>query len=170
MVLADGRVPDRVRGEGSLPLCWLRARLLVAADGLPRLGGDAQDDRRHRDRYERVRDLKAEPDECGTEDDSDADVSVRPGVRAIGDQGGAVESSASPRSDARSDAVSDDADESSKGESQEVMRRVGVDKSDDRHNGSHDRANEDRCDDGEAGCGLGATRSEKERGADGQCG
>ena len=65
--------------------------ILVAANGVPRLPGDAEDDERDQEADDRVRDLRAERDERGRQDDAERDEAVDARVVPVGGHRGACE-------------------------------------------------------------------------------
>src|SRR5215217_8794309 len=101
--------------------------VVVAAHGLPRVPGDAQDDERDSEADQRVGDLEADGDGGGAGDDGEADVGVGAGVGAVGDQGGTVKAATSAGTNERGDPVAGEPDRSGQRKCTEVRDVLRMD-------------------------------------------
>ena len=137
--------------------------LVAVTHGAPRVPGDAQDHDGDREADQRVGDRDADRDHRGAGDHGERDICVCAGVRAVGDQRGAVEPAAGAGADDRGDPVAGEADRAGCAERAELVDVLGVEEAVDRLVAGDACGDEDRGNDGEPGPPLGARGTQQER-------
>lgn len=136
--------------------------LIVAAHRPPGVPGDPEDDGGYAKADQRIGDRQAQFDDDRAGDHSEADVGVSPSVVAVRDQRRAVEALPGPGADDRRDPVTDEADQTAGGQSEEMGWILWVDQAGYRLDACDAGGDEDRRNDEEAGHPLGALGSKQE--------
>ena len=137
--------------------------LIVAAHGVPALGGDPQDQRGDAEPDDRVCDRRPECDRDRAENHSGADDRIAPSMVAVGDQRRAVEASTAAEPHSGGNRVANHTDSAREPEREQVLRGEGVDDAQDREHPRGNGASEDREHYGESGAALGAFGAQQER-------
>ena len=158
------RAADRVLQAAALVLSR------QPSHGPPALPGDSQDHQRDHEPDDRVGERRAQRDETCAGKHAEADEAVGAGMVPVRDQRRAVESPACSRPDLGCELVAGEADHAGRCQPPEVRERVRVDEPEDRLDERHDRADEDRPDDGDPGPPLAASAAQEEGHPERDCG